>query len=524
MPHDNPLALHHDLMDDMFHALGLNESIYLLFRFILKRVPSVRVLCYSIDRTRKLMNVLVDYNTNSSGAPFTQKINKVFDMDYLYGIMDNTDFTFIENNIMDAGSDIREYVAQNFSAAYASTMGMYLDIDARKDSLFVIMLASLKPENYTDEHREILFSLRSVMQELLGRFILSSDEPCLVLSDQGQAHATSEALLRRCPGLAHVMRKVDIVAGQRSTVVLHGASGTGKELVAETIHSLSPRKDAPMVKVNCGAIPPSLMDSELFGHEKGAFTGAMSSHPGYFEQAQGGTLYLDEVGELDLSAQVRLLRVLESREVRRVGGNRRIPLDVRIIAASHRDLWAMTEQGTFREDLWYRLHVYPIEIPSLRHRLEDIPVLAEHFYHFFVQEHGLISPPSLTRNFVLELAARDWPGNVRQFRHVMERAFLESMGTGTQGSTSGGGSGGTSGFLRMAEQDRAIAPQGRKIGKLDKAATMAREIEAALEQTKGKIQGKDGAAVQLGISPSTMRSRMKALGIPLPRQRRKGVV
>lgn len=215
-----------------------------------------------------------------------------------------------------------------------------------------------------------------------------------------------EALLRRCPGLKREMRQVDIVAPRNSTVLIQGPSGSGKELVAETIHSLSPRAERPLIKVNCGAIPPTLLDSELFGHEKGAFTGAASAHAGYFEQARGGTLYLDEIGELELPVQVRLLRVLESREIRRVGGTRRIPVDVRIIAATHRNLEEMVRDGRFREDLWYRLCVYPLDIPALAHRPGDIPVLASHFYTVYAREMEASSPPVLSSRFLLDLASR----------------------------------------------------------------------------------------------------------------------
>lgn len=500
--------LSQQLLDSVFQSLGLHESIYRLFRFLLDHIPSDRIVCYAIDRPRKIMNTLIDYNTSMRNSPRTQELSRIFDMDYLYTLMDD-DFTFLQNDVQESENGIPEYVLRNFNAPYRATLGVYLDIDARGDSLFTVMLASFRPNAYTEEHRAALVHFRPVLQQLLGRFFRSEKEPGLILTDEGPLHATSEALLRRCPGLAQVMRRVDIVAPGKSTVMLRGASGTGKELVAETIHSLSPRADAPLIKVNCGAIPPTLIDSTLFGHERGAFTGAVSAHPGFFEQARGGTLYLDEIGELDLPSQARLLRVLETMEIRRVGGSRLLPVDVRIIAATHRDLWSMVREGGFREDLWYRLNVYPIEIPSLNQRQEDIPVLAEHFYKFYAREQELDISPRLTRRFILELATRDWPGNVRQLRHVMERAMLESSAEGAA-------------ELRLADMDRQSAPAGdpRK-ARLSRKLDMAREVESALERSGGRIQGRDGAAALLGLSPSTLRSRMKVLGIPLPRQRRK---
>jgi DNA-binding NtrC family response regulator len=245
------------------------------------------------------------------------------------------------------------------------------------------------------------------------------------------AFAASEAAKFRFEGVlgqsaalgAALERAARVIPHAAVTVLLTGETGTGKELVARAIHYNGPRRDAPFVDINCAAIPEQLLESELFGHEKGAFTGATVAKPGLFELANGGTLLLDEIGHLPLLLQGKLLRALEERAIRRVGGSRGIAIDVRIIAATHVDLSAAVARREFREDLYHRLNVVPVELPPLRARRDDIPLLARHFLAHFAREYDL-PPPALTADAERALAARDWPGNVRELRNLMERTLL----------------------------------------------------------------------------------------------------
>jgi DNA-binding NtrC family response regulator len=227
----------------------------------------------------------------------------------------------------------------------------------------------------------------------------------------------------RSPAMRELFQQVRMVAPTRATVLIRGESGTGKELIANAIHHHSDRKDKRFLPLNCAAIPPNLMESELFGHEKGAFTGADRAHPGKFEQATGATLFLDEIGELSLDLQAKLLRVLEERVVTRVGGTRPLPVDVRIICATHRDMGQMVAQGAFREDLYYRLKVVELQIPPLRERAEDIPILAHSFIGQFNREHGK-HIAGMAPEVMEALMAHPWPGNVRELKNVVERMVI----------------------------------------------------------------------------------------------------
>ncbi|HJB65345.1 MAG TPA: sigma-54 dependent transcriptional regulator [Candidatus Mailhella merdavium] len=304
--------------------------------------------------------------------------------------------------------------------------------------------------------------------------------------------------------MSAVLREMEAVAPTNATVLIQGESGVGKEVVARAIHRLSPFANGPFVPVNCGALPDSLIDSALFGHEKGAFTGAQSSSRGFFEQAQGGTLFLDEIGELPLAAQARLLRVLERRELQRVGGERRIGLNIRILAATHRNLRSMTRTGNFREDLWYRLSLFPLKIPPLRQRREDIIVLLRHFCATAPARLGLSGSFTVPPATVNAMLTARWPGNVRQLQHAVERAVIRASMNGK------------SDILFRPEDENEDIPIGTEhqeedLSNLD--ALNKNHILRALHKCKGRISGKYGAALLLGINPNTLRSRMKRMGI-----------
>ena len=293
--------------------------------------------------------------------------------------------------------------------------------------------------------------------------------------------------------IRYVLFKINQVAPTDSTVLINGETGTGKELAARAIHGASTRKDRPLIKVNCGALSPTLIESELFGHEKGAFTGAVGRKQGRFELANGGTIFLDEIGELPLELQVKLLRVIQENEFERLGGSKTIKVDVRIIAATNRNLKLEVEHGTFREDLWYRLNVYPITMPPLRQRKEDIPLLVEHFVTTYAKKFGK-AISSVSPRTMQNLEVHSWPGNIRELANVIERAVIHSQGN----------------VLQVIDRFETVVTE---VPQQTLEEVERDYIIRTLENTGWRIEGKYGAAGILGLNPSTLRTRMLKLGI-----------
>ena len=311
-------------------------------------------------------------------------------------------------------------------------------------------------------------------------------------------------LVGQGPALGAVARRIDLVAPTDSAVLILGESGTGKELVAREVHRRSKRVGKPLVKVNCAAVPRELYESEFFGHARGAFTGALRDRAGRFELADGGTLFLDEVGEIPLELQAKLLRVLQEGELERVGEERTRRVDVRVIAATNRDLRAEAGAGRFRQDLYYRLSVFPVELPPLRDRPEDIPLLAEHFLALSARKLGR-PVPRLTLAAVRQLQAYPWPGNVRELQHVIERAVITAEGGRLTVDLPAGPA--------SARAPEPPADAGRVRTDAEMRQLEADNIRAALQAAAGKVSGPGGAAELLGIKPTTLASRMKALGL-----------
>lgn len=320
-------------------------------------------------------------------------------------------------------------------------------------------------------------------------------------------HATAEDVIGANTGLRNVMDLARQAARVNSTVLLLGETGVGKDVVASAIHHGSARRDGPFIKVNCGAIPDGLIDSELFGHEAGAFTGASRERRGRFERASGGTIFLDEVGDLPLHAQVRLLRVLQNREIERVGATRTTKVDIRVIAATHQDLTEMVSRGKFREDLWFRLNVFPIVIPPLRLRRDDVPALVRRFVEVKRHELGIATAPAIAPGALARLQEYAWPGNVRELENIVERELIRSGDGPLRFDEVGVGT--------LPPDQPGVARRGPV--RLDEA--MAAHIESVLATAGGKIHGSGGAAELLGVNENTLRNRMDRLGV---RYRRRG--
>ena len=359
------------------------------------------------------------------------------------------------------------------------------------------------------ERDEALRNLERTVEELEGLKVRLEEEN-LVLREEIEQREGFEEFVGQSDGLQYVLHKVDEVAGTLASVLIQGETGVGKELVARTIHAKSARSGKPFVATSCAAFAPGLVDSELFGHEKGAFTGADRRRLGRFELAHGGTLFLDEVGELPLEVQPKLLRVLEAGELNRVGSSATLRVDVRLIAATNRDLREEVAAGRFREDLFYRLAVYPITVPPLRERTEDIGPLVFHFLQRLNGQRPVRLeevPPEVLRR----LEAYPWPGNVRELRNVVERAALASRGR----------------VLKLADPLRLDETQAAKLapasvgadGVLTLEEVERRHIQAVVKLCDGQIAGSEGAAERLGLHANTLRSRMKKLGILRPAAR-----
>ncbi len=392
---------------------------------------------------------------------------------------------------------------------------MVLRLDFNGEHIGDIALQAHGSNRYTTKHARMFEALSAPLSIALKNFFQHKELVHLKESLQEESRFLRNELIRPRglkivgleTGLRDVMIQVRKVALMDTPVLLYGETGVGKELFVSAIQTLSARADKPFIKVNCGAIPPELIDSELFGHEKGAFTGALDNKRGRFERAHTGTIFLDEVGELPLQAQVRLLRVLQQKEIERVGGEKIINVDIRIIAATNRDLTRMVAQGDFREDLYFRLSVFPIHIPPLRRRKQDIPALVDFFVSSKMRKFGYHQKPPLHSNAWEKLTSYDWPGNVRELENVVERELILCQGDELR-------------FDDLPDEinrkTTSINIYNSKLHSLDVA--VINHIQLALDFAKGKIQGPGGAAEMLSVNPNTLRKKMRKLRIPFGRE------
>jgi DNA-binding NtrC family response regulator len=366
-----------------------------------------------------------------------------------------------------------------------------------------LVFLSTSSEGFCAEHADLLRSFQGLLATVIRNLRQHAREamPFMTWIEEGRrdSDVRVQGIVGRSSKLLHMLDLVRQVAPVASTVLISGETGVGKEGIAAAVHRLSERKDKPLIKINCAAIPTSLVESELFGHERGAFTDATDRRIGKFEQAQGGTVFLDEIGELPLSVQGKLLRVLQEKEIERVGGAKPVKIDVRVIAATNRDLHDEVARGRFRMDLYYRIHVFPIVVPALRERKEDIPLLAEHFLHEFALATGkaakALSPTALQR-----LMDYSWPGNIRELQHLLERHvvstptdLIEQIDLPVDQLSGGAFFQPEAGASNQLSEKEAII--------------------AALRKCNGKVSGKGGAAEMMGINPNTLSTRMRKLGI-----------
>lgn len=472
------------------------DGLYL--QYFEKNLSSLRVMAKATKEGAEKLDALIPLSVE--GRQVVESISKSF--------IDST-FPAVMINNHPENDPVLSVMVDYFGGQASSLIILFLSI---KNTLFgTLALQANGNDRYTDHHAH-LFSLlkdpfaislsnaRKHMEMVKLKDLLADDNRYL---HQEMLRISGNRIIGEDFGLKPVMDMVRNVARHESPVLILGETGVGKDIIANAIHYSSSRRDGPLITVNCGAIPNSLLDSELFGHEKGAFTGALTQKRGRFERANQGTIFLDEIGELPPEAQVRLLRVLQNREIERVGGSETIPVDIRVIAATNRNLERMVKSGLFRDDLWFRLNVFPIFVPPLRERRMDIPALVDYFLEKKSKQLKLSKIPALAENAIEILVNYNWPGNVRELENVLERALIL-------------GDDGPLRFDDILTYNRSKSETTTMIEnmKLPEFKILIRDyFLKVLKCTDGRINGIKGAAELTGLNPSTLRNKLKKLGI-----------
>lgn len=413
---------------------------------------------------------------------------------------------------------VKDPVMKAFSNQFdlKRTSFMHMILETVDRPLCSITAVSIDDQIFTNEHARYLNLIKEPLSIAMSNALKHREVVKLKekLSDDNRFlhrqlhHLSGDHIIGADFGLKDVMTKVRQVSQHESPVLLLGETGVGKDIIANTIHFSSARSEGPLITVNCGAIPDNLLDSELFGHEKGAFTGAISKKRGRFERANKGTIFLDEIGELPPQAQVRLLRVLQNKEIERVGGTKQISLDIRILAATNKNLEQMVKSNQFRADLWFRLNVFPLRIPPLRERKEDIPALVQFFMERKSKELKLQSIPKLAENALDQLLKYDWPGNIREMANVIEHALIVSGENVLS-------------FEQLNPNENLQSQNTMSYSDFETPSletVMKAYFEDLLRVSDGKIHGKKGAAEIAGLNASTLRSKMYKLGIEYGRK------
>ncbi|MCP4752233.1 MAG: sigma-54-dependent Fis family transcriptional regulator [Proteobacteria bacterium] len=496
----------------------IEKAFVKLISYLRRYMPIDMLFLDLVDmQTRAFVNIVAVDGEKAVNPDFTTYIPKKLFSTYDKRLR-NTDLDILVFNHIDIAEDFQKDLVfpnrrdQSF---------MLVDLGLQEDNRYLLFsVQAFGWERFDDSHARLISLLHhpirimalntlrenkiSTLQNMLaGRETHLDQDPMLELDND---------IVGINSGLKDVMRQVRQVASVDSPVLILGETGVGKEMIANAIHQLSARKDGPFIKVNAGAIPDTLIDSELFGHEKGAFTGAIGRKKGRFERSHQGTIFLDEIGELPLPAQVRLLRVLQNGIVERVGGTEPISVDTRIISATNRSLQEMVLLNTFREDLYYRLNVFPIVLPPLRHRKQDIPLFIQHFVKRKCIKLKIENEPTVFTEDLKRLKSHPWPGNIRELENLIERSLIRMKDSDN------------SRYLKFESPTSEDDYSGRKPGIvpgntiLSIEEALKRHIMQVLAMTNGKIHGQNGAAEKLGINPNTLRSRMRKLGIPFKGQ------
>ncbi|MCB9481961.1 MAG: sigma 54-interacting transcriptional regulator [Desulfobacteraceae bacterium] len=511
-----------DITMSLYSSLDLEKSLHKTLLLLKEYVPSDLVHVFTYDIRKNLLSYLAEA-TEKKGVLIDEKIK--FENIDVFGPED------IRLNEVVVLKSSESSVLQKIRMHFEKKVNSRLFNSGEDFSVMLIAFDIVLPliggfgmvakglDIFDETHIKIMQLVKrqlvgAVLNLLHHREVLRKNEELSrekEFLEYSLENVSAKEIIGTDKGLKNVFNLINQVACLDSPVLISGETGTGKELFANAIHKMSHRRKEKMVKVNCGAIPESLMDSELFGHEKGAFTGAFTRKRGFFEQADKGTVFLDEIGELSLGAQAKLLRVLQTMEFHRVGGSSPVMVNVRVIAATNRDLLKMVKEKRFRKDLWFRLNVFPIYIPPLRQRKEDIKDLAEYFMKKKSCEMNLEKTPEITESSVIQLENYYWPGNVRELENIIERSLILRMNNGLVSFEN---------ILSASSFTEKNEPAGN-LKKFDTLENMTRlHIKKALEISGCKIEGKDGAARLLGMNPSTLRSKMKKLGIVLKKHAR----
>ena len=500
-------ALYQDATLALFSSLNIQAAIQELHQVLVEVLPLESLVLHIVDREKMKFRVIADA-TKEFSEPF--KLSEIPEQ-YRHGprwqnIDTDTPHLFSGN----LANTLTEMLLKKYGYATDTVYWTPLVLDEEHFGEFSALIkAGVKIE---ESNLEIINMLKPALtialanalqhEEINQLRVELADDNFRLRNELDEIKGIS--VLNKLDGLSEVSNSVERVAHLETPVLILGETGVGKEVVANNIHLHSNRSEKPFITVNCGAMPENLADSYLFGHEKGAFTGADQKRKGYFERAHNGTLFLDEVGELSLDVQVRLLRVLETRTIERVGGQDSVPVNVRIIAATHRDLVKMINDGRFREDLWYRLNVFPIVVPPLRHRTGDIPSLVDYFLETKSKELRLTKIPKIGQTELLKLQNYNFPGNVRELQNVIVRALIHSSGTGGEY---------LSGLMNNISISAAKPAKQSDAGFPNLNDMTRKHIEKALEKCNGRIQGPKGAAKLLAIPPSTLRAKIKKFKI-----------
>ena len=491
--------------------LEIEEGLKACIEYLSKHMPADNLYLERYERNFRSVRIIAQANTEKCQKmdlliPLPEQVKEQMEKMIKTMSADTHPAVFVANKSQE--NPITRHTLEALGQPPSSIMSLSLIVDNQVAGALTLLAEGI--DRFNEYHVQLFTNLRvpffvALSNTLKHREILKLKD--LLTDDNRFLHSelrrlSGDEIIGANFGLKDVMYKVQQVATLNSPVLLLGETGVGKDVVANAIHYSSSRNNGPFVSVNCGAIPEALIDSELFGHEKGAFTGAISQKRGRFERADKGTIFLDEIGELPLQAQVRLLKVLQTREIERVGGVKTIKLDIRIIAATNRNLEEMIKKKQFREDLWFRLNVFPIWLPPLRDRRSDIPALLQHFISQKARELKLSTIPIISPGCIEPLMEYNWPGNVRELQNVVERALILNPS-------------GPLKFNHMNISPRKEENQFQKLSNksdnLDEITTQ--HIHGVLSKTNGKIHGKGGAAELLGINPNTLRNRMNKLGI-----------